>query len=217
MQNLEEFILEKLKISKIERTYKPKTKAELVDIIIREIEANGPECSLNNIDVLNITDMSYLFMGGDPVTYLHEHPVLSKFDGDISEWNVSNVTDMKYMFAKCQYTGKNGDISDWKVSNVKDMDGMFADGKYNGDLSKWDVSNVTNMFGVFYNCEFDGTNGDISNWDVSNVKRFDAMFRNSSFNGDISKWQVNPIAKRRMAGMFTNSPLENNPPAWYNN
>ena len=212
MQTLEEFILEKLKISKIERKYKPKTKEELVDIIIREIEANGPECSLNNIDVSNITDMGYLFMGGDPVTYLHEHPVLSKFDGDISEWNVSNVTDMKYMFAECQYTGKNGDISDWKVSNVNDMEGMFADSKYNGDLSKWDVSNVTNMFGVFFNSKF---NGDISNWDVSNVKRFTHMFRNSEFNGDISNWQINPVAKRRMDGMFTNSPLENNTPDWY--
>ena len=212
MRKLEEFILEKLKIKKIETNYKPKNKEELVDLIIGEIEANGPECSLNNIDVSNITDMSYLFMGGDPIKYFHGHPVLSGFDGDISEWNVSNVTDMKYMFDECQYTGKNGDISDWKVSNVKDMDGMFADSNYNGDISNWDVSNVTNMFGVFYNSKF---NGDISNWDVSNVKRFDAMFRNSKFNGDISKWQINPIAKRRMAGMFDNSPLENNTPDWY--
>ena len=212
MRKLEEFISEKLKISKIERTYKPKTKEELIDIIIREIDANGSDCSLNNIDVSNITDMSYLFMGGDPLKYLHGHPVLSKFDGDISEWDVSSVTDMKYMFAKCQYTGKNGDISDWKVSNVNDMEGMFADSKYNGDLSKWDVSNVTNMFGVFFNSKF---NGDISNWDVSNVKRFTHMFRNSEFNGDISNWQINPVAKRRMDGMFTNSPLENNTPDWY--
>ena len=214
MRRLEEFILEKLKIKKIETNYHPKSKEELVKLIIEEIEANGPDCSLNHIDVSNITDMSYLFMGGDPVKYLHGHPVLSDFDGDISNWNVSNVTDMKYMFDECQYTGKNGDISDWKVSKVNDMDGMFADSKYNGDLSNWDVSNVTNMFGVFYNSKF---NGDISNWDVSNVKRFDAMFRNSKFNGDISKWQINPVAKRRMAGMFDNSPLENNPPAWYNN
>ena len=212
MRKLEEFILEKLKIKKIETNYKPKNKEELVKLIIDEIEANGPECSLNNIDVSNITDMSYLFMGGDPAKYLHGHPVLSNFDGDISNWNVSNVTDMKYMFDECQYTGKNGDISDWKVSKVHDMDGMFADSNYNGDISNWDVSNVTNMFGVFYNSKF---NGDISNWDVSNVKRFDAMFRNSKFNGDISKWQINPVAKRRMAGMFTNSPLENNTPAWY--
>ena len=214
MKRLEEFILEKLKIKKIETNYHPKSKEELVKLIIEEIETNGPECSLNNIDVSNITDMSYLFMGGDPRQYRNGHPILTTFDGDISNWNVSNVTDMKYMFDECQYTGKNGDISDWKVSKVHDMDGMFADSKYNGDLSNWDVSNVTNMFGVFYNSKF---NGDISNWDVSNVKRFDAMFRNSKFNGDISKWQINPVAKRRMAGMFTNSPLENNPPAWYNN
>ena len=214
MRRLEEFILEKLKIKKIETNYHPKSKEELVKLIIEEIETNGPECSLNNIDVSNITDMSYLFMGGDPVKYLHGHPVLSDFDGDISNWNVSNVTDMKYMFDECQYTGKNGDISDWKVSKVNDMDGMFADSKYNGDISNWDVANVTNMFGVFYNSKF---NGDISNWDVSKVKRFDAMFRNSTFNGDISKWQINPVAKRRMAGMCTNSPLENNPPVWYNN
>ena len=43
MKRLEEFILEKLKISKIETNYKPKNKEELVNIIIAEIEANGPD------------------------------------------------------------------------------------------------------------------------------------------------------------------------------
>ena len=43
MQNLEEFVNEKLKISKIERKYKPKTKEELLDIISKEIEENGKE------------------------------------------------------------------------------------------------------------------------------------------------------------------------------
>ena len=56
MRKLDEFILEKLKISKIERKYKPKTKEELIDIIIKEIEENGPDCSLNHIDVSNVTD-----------------------------------------------------------------------------------------------------------------------------------------------------------------
>ena len=163
MKRLEEFILEKLKISKIETNYKPKNKEELVKLIIEEIETNGPECSLNNIDVSNITDMSYLFMGGDPLKYLHGHPVLSGFDGDISEWNVSNVRAMSYMFEKS---------------------------KFNGDLSKWDVSNV---------------------------KRFTHIFMRSSFSGDISNWKINPDAKDHMQRMFSKSPLENNPPAWYNN
>ena len=44
MKRLEEFILEKLKISKIETNYHPKSKEELIDIIIKEIEANGPDC-----------------------------------------------------------------------------------------------------------------------------------------------------------------------------
>ena len=93
MRRLKEFILEKLKISKVETKYHPKSKEELVDIIIREIEANGTDCSLNHIDVSNITDMSYLFRGGDSRQYLsakyvNGHPVLSGFDGDISEWNV---------------------------------------------------------------------------------------------------------------------------------
>ena len=56
---------------------------------------------------------------------------MSKFDGDISDWNVSNVTDMSHMFTECEYTGNNGDIFDWNVSNVTNMSAMFANSKYN--------------------------------------------------------------------------------------
>ena len=237
MQNLEEFIIEKLKISKIETKYKPETKQELIDLIIKEIETNGPECSLNHIDVSNITNMSYLFDGGMSFAAANRHPVLSEFDGDISEWNVSNVTNMEDMFSHCKYTGNNGDISKWDVSNVTNMGYMFADSKYNGDISSWVVSNVRYMAGMFYNCKFNGDisdwdvsnvrymscmfmkskyNGDISDWDVSSVKRFDQMFRDSSFDGDISNWQINPKAKGGMDKMFDDSPLEDTPPTWYN-
>ncbi|MFB1018809.1 MAG: BspA family leucine-rich repeat surface protein, partial [Flavobacteriales bacterium] len=40
-------------------------------------------------------------------------------------------------------------ISNWDVSNVTDMSNMFTVESFNGDLSKWDVSNVTNMSGMF--------------------------------------------------------------------
>ena len=186
MKKLEEFILEKLKISRIETNYKPKNKEELIDIIIKEIEENGPDCSLNHIDVSNVTDMSCLFMGGISWKYTDGHPVLSKFDGDISGWNVSNVTDMKFMFDNCKYTGKNGDISNWDVSNVTLMTAMFYKSKYNGDISNWDVSSVKDMILMFYGSNF---NGDISNWDVTGVKY--------------------------MSNMFVQSPLADNPPDWY--
>ena len=47
-------------------------------------------------------------------------------------------------------TAFNQDISDWDVSNVTDMGSMFLGTTlFNEDISAWDVSNVTNMFGVF--------------------------------------------------------------------
>ena len=159
--------------------------------------------------------MSYLFRGGDPNKYQMGHSILSEFDGDISDWDVSNVTDMKLLFNGCKYSGKNGDISEWDISNVTNMRAMFAQSNYNGDISMWNVSNVTNMAFLFYHSRFDGKKGDISNWDVSNVINMDNMFYNSKFNGDISTWQINPKAKGNMNSMFVQSPLENNPPDWY--
>ena len=50
------------------------------------------------------------------------------------------------MFA---YSKFNGDISNWDVRNVSDMHDMFAGSEFNGDLSSWDVSNVTDMNGMF--------------------------------------------------------------------
>ena len=210
MRRLEEFILEKLKINKPKTKYAPKDKQELIDIIIADIESNGPTCSLNTIDVSNITDMSYLFRGGDKDKYFGGHPTLSKFDGDISNWNVSNVTNMQGMFDDCKYSGNNGDISDWDVSNVTNLSEMFYDSKFNGDISNWDVSNVTDMHSTFAFSKF---NGDISNWDVSNVTDMHSMFFGSNFNGDTSNWDVSNVIDMRT--IFDRSPLENNPPKWY--
>ena len=36
-------------------------------------------------------------------------------------------------------------------------------------------------------------NGDISNWNVQNVRDMSFMFLNSRFNGNISKWNVGNV------------------------
>ena len=131
MKSLTLYIQEKLIIKKDKNNsykYFPKTKKELKDIILERIKAEGNEVDLNDIDVSKITDMSNLF------EYLN-------FNGDISEWDVSNVTNMRYMFYKCE--AFNQDISSWDISNVSDIDSMFS-GCYafNQDISSWDVSNV---------------------------------------------------------------------------
>ena len=42
---------------------------------------------------------------------------------DISKWDTSSVTDMRYMFAGA--ISFNQDISKWDIRKVKDMHGMF--------------------------------------------------------------------------------------------
>lgn len=92
---------------------------------------------------------------------------------------------MKSMFSCCAF---NGDISGWNVSNVTTMESMFNRGYFNGDLSKWDVSNVTDMFQMFAWCK--PFNGNIENWNVSRVKTMNALFAGTQFNGDLSRWDV---------------------------
>jgi len=166
--------------------YKPNNQNELVEAIIKEIyevqgTPNNPnwEADLNCIDTSNITNMKYLF------SILYR---LEDFNGDISQWDVSNVKDMNRMFA---YSKFNGDISQWDVSNVKDMSGMFICIKFfNQDISKWDVSNVESMSGMFCCSMF---NQNINKWNVSNVVNMEHMFSKSKFNKDISNWKLNSL------------------------
>ena len=144
MKSLSSYIQEKLIIKKSNNNYKyfPKTKEELKDIIVKRIKTEGNEVDLNDIDVSKITDMSDLFEG-------------TNFNGDISGWDVSNVTNMYAMFYRCE--AFNQDISSWDVSNVTDMSYMFLDCKtFNQDISSWDVSKVKNVYNthnIFIGCK----------------------------------------------------------------
>lgn len=94
---------------------------------------NCPDGSLNWIDVSKITEMTSLFV------YYTPNNERININFDISEWDVSNVKDMSYMFHNSTF---NGDISRWDVSNVRRMPFMFMGSYFNGNISKWDVSNV---------------------------------------------------------------------------
>ena len=112
--------------------------------------------------------------------------------GDISCWDVSNVTNMNYMFVNTSF---NGDISNWDVTIVTNMEGMF-DGAtiFNQDISGWDVSNASNMNGMFGAAQ--SFNQDISGWNVSGVTDMEDMFGGAtSFNQDIKCWQFHSDIK----------------------
>ena len=72
----------------------------------------------------------------------------SLFNTDISNWDVSRVTNMEDMF----YSAKSfdNDISKWKVLIVTNIRFMFQNTyTFNQGISNWDVSSVTNMTCMF--------------------------------------------------------------------
>ena len=145
MKTINTYINEKLKLTtKQKYTCQPKDKNELRDIIIQRIKDEGPECDLNDIDVSKIKGMAYLFDADF-------NKIFKDFNGDISQWDVSNVNNMYAMFFNCNEF--NCDISNWNVPNVKDIRHMFENCKeFNQDLNRWNVSNVEYMVDAFNNC-----------------------------------------------------------------
>ena len=144
------------------------------------------------IDILNLTGVGTLnsaFRGCSNIDKIE----------NMDKWNVSSVTDMRYLFHSADLF--NQDIGDWDVSSVTSMRYMFTGAKsFNQDIGDWDVSSVTNMGSMFYNAY--SFNQNISKWNVSSMTNMDWMFCNAySFNQNISKWDVSSVTS--MHGMFS--------------
>ncbi len=69
------------------------------------------------------------------------------------------------------------------------MSNMFTSAEaFSQNLDKWDTSNVTTMNRMFQ--EAKAFNGDISTWDTKNVVIWLICFWATTFNKDISGWNV---------------------------
>ena len=157
---------------------------------------------LDNWDVSNVTDMTYMFNSAQnfnqPLNNWNVSNVTvmvrmfmdaQMFNQPLDNWDVSNVTDMSYMFSNAQEF--NQPLDNWNVSNVTNMDTMFSDNpNFNQPLNNWDVSNVTNMSYMFFNAR--NFNQPLDNWDVSNVTDMPEMFNGAqNFNQPLDNWNVN--------------------------
>ena len=126
--------------------------------------------------------------------------------GHISDWDVSNVTNMTRVFGTDQatpsvdYASFNEDISSWDVSNVTNMTLMFAQASsFNQPIGDWDVSNVVSMAYMF--AQASSFNQNIGDWDTSKVTYMIAMFGEASaFNQPIGSWDVSNVTD--MSAMF---------------
>ena len=141
---------------KHKKGYKPKYRNDLKELLKRMIKVRGDEGNFNDIDTSDIASIQFLFNYN------------STFNGDITGWNVSSVTDMGSMF----YNAKsfNQPIGNWVFPKVENMNNMFCHAtSFNQDISKWKFPNVTNMNSMFsYAKSF---NQDISKWDLKGKKK----------------------------------------------
>ena len=102
---------------------KVSSREQLRDIIQERIDKYGNDCDLNDLDISLVTDLSYLF-------YL-----FPEFNGNISNWNTSNVLNFSFMFYKCKF---NQDISNWKFSKkLATTQEMFLNSEFDQDISNW--------------------------------------------------------------------------------
>ena len=168
------------------------SKEQLKEYLISEIEKQGENVVIKDLDVSLLEDLSFLFTGiVDGVKTL-----------DLSGWKTPNVKDMRHMF---NYCGNliSIDLSGWDTSNIIDIGWMFnyCEKLESLDLSGWDISGIKFMVGLFKGCSsirsldlsgWDASNADYMNWmfgfcknlkslnlpgwDVSNVKSINDMF-----------------------------------------
>ncbi|MEK6927411.1 MAG: BspA family leucine-rich repeat surface protein, partial [Nanoarchaeota archaeon] len=145
---------------------------------------------LTAIDLLNLsetTNISRTFASSGITTL-----------SSMNSWNVSNVTDMSYLFYSASAFNQN--ISSWDTSKVTDMSSMFQSASsFNQPIGNWNVSSVTSMGGMFRSAS--SFNQSIGNWDTSKVTSMSYMFYYAmTFNRDISNWNTSKVTD--MSYMF---------------
>lgn len=210
MKYLNNYINEKLIINSNsfnkKYTYVPKTNEDLKILIKERVKDNIESPFLNDIDVSNITDFSYLF-----------YNLTSEYI-DISNWNmenalttysmfnncisvrtielpntIKNVQNINCMFSYCKALNIISGIEDMNVSNVEFAIEAFENCRSlkHINISNWDVQKMKDMSYMFYNCINLETIGDISNWELNSIKDISSIFQNCTKLhdiGDLNKW-----------------------------
>ena len=123
---------------------------------------------------------------------------------NVSNWDVSRVTNMNDLFGTSDPNTFDEDISAWDVSAVTSMAGMFFQSAFNQPLNNWNVSKVTDMKYMFLQAS--AFNQPLDEWDVSRVTDMRYMFFHASaFNQTLSCWNFSTVSPQ-VDEMLTGTP-----------
>lgn len=176
MININEYLLGKN--NKKAMTHEVIATNDNIEKIVQEAIRNyGTGVDLNYIDTSAVTKMNSLFDQED-------------FEGDVSLWDVSGVTNMNYMFYKCEHF--NCDLSRWEPKSLQDAHSMF---KYcyefeGHGLENWEVPNLKDAYDMFEECS--NLDFDITKWKPVSLEQSQRMFfRCKKFKGKgIDTWKT---------------------------
>ncbi|UOY05310.1 DUF5011 domain-containing protein [Muricauda sp. SCSIO 64092] len=107
--------------------------------------------------------------------------------------DLSNLTNMRSMFARCTSLTGAASFSNWNTSGVTNMASTFSGASnFDQDIGSWDVSSVIEMAATFL--EARAFNQDIGSWNTSSATNMNSMFRDaSSFDQNLGAWDVGKL------------------------
>lgn len=144
--------------------------------------------------------------GGTYITAWNQADVLHTYT-EGGEYEISITGKVKgWGFGSIGSNRKDGekllDVLEWGVLEFANDGFYFARCENLTGFSAEDaipLDGITNLSGMFWGAS--SFNGDLSSWDVSNVTNMRGLFHNAhSFNGDISGWDVSNVTD--MTNMF---------------
>lgn len=150
------------------------------------------------------TETEKVYLNTDSSNMFHYLPDLSSLD--LSSFDTSQVTDMRYMFSELSSLA-DLNLSNFNTSKVTNMESMF-DGMSkltSLDLSSFDTSHVTNMDLMFsFTSKLVSLN--LSNFNTSQVTVMNRMFANmpNLASLDLSSFDTSQVTE--MSYMFYNTP-----------
>lgn len=141
--------------------------------------------------------------GGRPIKKSKEDFGDVMLDDDINCWDISQVTDLSWVFYGKGEFNKNLDC--WDTSGATNMKDMFSYAKkFNQPLDTWDVSSVIDMGYMF--ASTDVFNQPIDSWNIRKVTSFKYMFGYArAFSQCLASWPDKVMLYSNTNLMFSSS------------
>ena len=163
--------------------------------------SNSTQMQLTATDALITTSLSSTFLSCTAFTG----------NSSMNSWDTSNVTSFNATFQSC--TNFNQDLYNWDVSSGTTFRNMFYQNRnFNKNINGWDFSSATVMNNFLSGATI--FNQPVNNWILGGANKsiFSLLYQATSFDQDISSWDVSKVTSFYYA--FSETQINNDLSSW---